>query len=331
MREIKAQLEGVLQELEQKLKNCNKEIKRGPEGKLYLVKNQGRDYYFHATESNSGGFVRPVRKAIKADSDLTKALAHKRFMEQMQKYLLQDISFIKSVLARMNSLDPFAVMKELPRAYRNLPPEYFLAGSGGVKSGGSGTGDFGPGGFKSGGPASDGWERTDSGIVIPKRLVTAAKQGTLTKNQKEEIREIQREWAAQDYQINTKNLEKRNKMTSKGLMVRSLSEVSIIERIYGWDIPFRYDQVIRIGSKEVSPDLSFLSITRGVVWWEHCGMTHIDSYVEYHRYKRKLYESVGIVPWENYIETYNEADSFLDIRMIDAIIENTLLRWLHLD
>lgn len=60
-------------------------------------------------------------------------------------------------------------------------------------------------------------------------------------------------------------------------------------------------------------------------------MTHIDSYVEYHRYKRKLYESVGIVPWDNYIETYNEADSFLDIRMIDAIIENTLLRWLHLD
>lgn len=120
-------------------------------------------------------------------------------------------------------------------------------------------------------------------------------------------------------------------MTSRGLKVRSLSEVSIIERLYGWDVPFRYDQVILIGTKEVSPDLSFLSITRGVIWWEHCGMTHSDSYVEYHRYKRKLYESAGIVPWENYIETYNEEDGFLDVRMIDAIIENTLLRWLHLD
>jgi len=311
MKEIREQLQGILQELELKAKNCNEEIRRGPEGKLYAGKNQGRDYYYHATEAAGGGFVKPVRKAIKADSTLTRALAHKRYMEELQTYLLRDIALIKSVLTRMSSKDPFEIMKELPKAYRNLPPEYFL-----TRPGGTGTGA---------------WKRADSGIVIPTELITAARQGILTKEQKAEIREIQKEWASQDYEINTKNLEQRNIMTSRGLSVRSLSEGSIIERLYGWDIPFRYDQVIRIGNREVSPDLSFLSITRGVIWWEHCGMTHSDSYVEYHRYKRKLYESIGIVPWENYIETYNEEDGFLDIRMIDAIIENTLLRWLHLD
>ena len=51
-----------------------------------------------------------------------------------------------------------------------------------------------------------------------------------------------------DYEINTKNLEQKNKITSQGLMTRSLSEVSIIERLYNRDIPFRYDQVILIGT-----------------------------------------------------------------------------------
>lgn len=83
MKEIRAQLEDILQELELKAKNCNEEIKRGPEGKLYAGRNQGKHYYYHATEAASGGFARPVRKAIREDSDLAKALAHKRFMEQI--------------------------------------------------------------------------------------------------------------------------------------------------------------------------------------------------------------------------------------------------------
>ena len=328
MREVRAKLNVVLQELEIKAKNCSKEIKLGPEGRLYLGKSHGKDCYYHATEAENGGFARSCRKAIEADGDLIKALAHKRFMEEMQKYLQRDIAILRSTLERMGNEDPAALMKVLPRAYRNLPPEYYLTGASG-----SGPGRTGQIGTCPGQTAAMGgrWTTTDSGIVIPQSLITAAKQGTLTSKQKEEIREIQREWAAQDYEVNTKNLEHRNKMTSRGLMVRSLSEVSIIERIYLREVPFRYDEVIHIGNKEASPDFSFLSITRGVIWWEHAGMTDIDSYVSYHRYKRKLYEQAGLDPWYNYIETYNEEDGFLDLRMIDAIIDNTLLRWLHLD
>ena len=312
MREIREKLEWVLQELEIKVENCKSEICNGPEGKLYLGKNQGRDYYYHATEAD-GGFTRPSRKTIDRDGDLLKALAHKKYMELLQEYLQRDIALIRNALKHMGNQDPAELMRHLPRAYRNLPPEYYLTGA------------------AAGTPTEGHWTTTDSGIVIPESLITAAKQGTLTKKQKQEIREIQQEWASQDYEINTKNPEHRNKMTSRGLMVRSMAEVSIIERIYLRDVPFRYDEVIHIGGKEASPDFSFLSITRGVIRWEHVGMTHLDSYVSYHRYKKSLYERAELIPWYNYIETYNEADGFLDIRMIDAIIDNTLLRWLHLD
>ena len=329
MRENRDKLEAMLQELQLQEKNCSDEICRCPEGKLYLGKSHGVDCYYHATESDDGGFARPKRTVIKADSDLAKALAHKKFMEQMQRYLRQDIRQIKNALQHINEYDAETFMQLMPRAYKGLPPEYYqmsmpnetLA----VQTGADKQNHSTPN------TQTGGWRRMDSGIIVPESLITAAKQGILTKEQKEEIRQIQREWAAQDYEVNTKNLEQKNKMTSRGLMTRSLSEASIIERLYNWDIPFRYDQVIKIGTKTVSPDLSFLSITRGVICWEHKGMTHIDSYIEYQRYKRKLYESAGFVPWENYIETYNEQDGFLDIRMIDAIIENTLLRWLHLD
>ena len=349
MRENKGKLEQMLQELQIKEKNCNREIKNCPEGRLYLGKSHGRDCYYHATKSDGGDFKKPRRKAINIDSDIAKALAHKKFLEELQKYLQADISLLRNILTRMDSWDVETILQKLPRAYRGLPEEHFLFGthmrhSPQIQTAHAPQGRTATPGRKAtllsqptemhnrsatGQPG--GWRRMDSGILVPERLITAARQGTLTKKQKEEIREIQREWASMDYEINTKNPEQKNKITSQGLMTRSLSEVSIIERLYNRDIPFRYDQVILIGTKEVSPDMSFLSITRGVIWWEHCGMTHSDSYVEYHRFKRKLYESAGIVPWENYIETYNEEDGFLDIRMIDAIIENTLLRWLHLD
>ena len=101
--------------------------------------------------------------------------------------------------------------------------------------------------------------------------------------------------------------------------------------LYHYDIPFRYDEVISIGNRTLSPDFSFLNILTGRICWEHAGMIDNRSYIEHHRYKRGLYEAAYIVPWSNYIETYDNIDGSLDMRIVEAEIRNKLMKWLLLE
>ena len=101
--------------------------------------------------------------------------------------------------------------------------------------------------------------------------------------------------------------------------------------LYHYDIPFRYDEVISIGNRTLSPDFSFLNILTGRICWEHAGMIDNRSYIEHHRYKRGLYEAADIVPWSNYIETYDNIDGSLDMRIVEAEIRNKLMKWLLLE
>lgn len=89
--------------------------------------------------------------------------------------------------------------------------------------------------------------------------------------------------------------------------------------------------MISIGNRTLSPDFSFLNILTGRICWEHAGMIDNRSYIEHHRYKRGLYEAAYIVPWSNYIETYDNIDGSLDMRIVEAEIRNKLMKWLLLE
>ena len=41
--------------------------------------------------------------------------------------------------------------------------------------------------------------------------------------------------------------------------------------------------------------------------------------------KMQLYASVGIVPWDNLIVTYDNSDGIIDLRIVKAEIENKLV------
>lgn len=334
MREIRGELEACLKQLELFQENFNKAAANSQQRHLYCNNRNGKPSFSVATSRN--GFHAPARKSINKDRSLMGELLAAKLSEIASGQVTRNISSIRKALEGFENFDLESIMKELPAAYRALPEDVFrdvLLGKAGrdklLRSDGRGKPihNAGRGTLPHNGDSL----QQQSGIIVPERLIIAARQGTLTSIQREEIRELQREWASRPYQQNMKNLKAKNMVTSRGLPVRSKSEVSIAEMLYHYDIPFRYDEVIVIGNRTVSPDFTFLSILTGKVCWEHAGMIDNRSYIEHHRYKRGLYESAGLVPWCNYIETYDDRDGSIDMRLVEAEIRNKLLKWLLLE
>ena len=134
------------------------------------------------------------------------------------------------------------------------------------------------------------------------------------------------DWARQPYEQSSYKTERKIHTTSRGLLVRSKSELAISEAFYKYDVPFRYEQVLEIGTYRVVPDfMPRNKRTSEQFYWEHCGMLENEEYMKHHKWKMNLYESVGIVPWENLIVSYDGADGTLNIAEIESVIKNKLL------
>lgn len=131
-------------------------------------------------------------------------------------------------------------------------------------------------------------------------------------------------WAEAPYERYDEFPENRDKMTSFGLWVRSKSEQLIAEQLHGAGVPFRYEQVLRIGPVTLVPDFTFQDRTGGLFFWEHAGMMDQPNYEQRHQSRMMDYRSIGIVPWKNLIVTY-EHNNVLNMGMVDAIIRNEVI------
>lgn len=133
-------------------------------------------------------------------------------------------------------------------------------------------------------------------------------------------------WADQPYEKSTYKSEAKIHTTSRGLSVRSKSELLIAEMLYTYDIPFRYEEVMHLGKYPISTDFTLRNKrTRKLYYWEHCGMVQDEKYMAHHKWKLSLYESVGIVPWKNLIITYDGLDGTLNLASIESEIVNKLI------
>ena len=132
------------------------------------------------------------------------------------------------------------------------------------------------------------------------------------------------EWASEKYEKSQYMVEKRIHTTTRGLKVRSRTELAIAEVLYRYEIPFRYEQVMWIKGHELAPDFTFLGYDGREFYWEFCGMMKDPGYVNHHLWKRDMYESVGIAAWNDMIYSYSDEDS-LDMRIIDAVIRTQIL------
>lgn len=126
--------------------------------------------------------------------------------------------------------------------------------------------------------------------------------------------------AAQDY-----HPESLKSTASDGSRRRSVGELLIGAKLKHYKIPYRYEV-------PAHPDLPYIpdfTVKRPrdgkLIYWEHFGMVNDKEYMEGNRRKLLDYESVGIVPWENLIITYNQADGGINEKLIDAMIEGWLL------
>ena len=132
-------------------------------------------------------------------------------------------------------------------------------------------------------------------------------------------------WDKFDYEeLNFKNEDKKH-LTSNGIRVRTKSEVLIAEMLNSNGIAYRYEEVIHVGEKIIAPDFTIMRNDGKVFYWEHQGLTNSEEYLRKQRKKEELYTSIGIVPWDNLIVTYDSKDGNIDIRIIESEIKNKLI------
>lgn len=132
------------------------------------------------------------------------------------------------------------------------------------------------------------------------------------------------DWANQPFQQSTYNLWEKDKLTTRGLRVRSKSEVLIAEKLYQHDIPFRHEQILTIDELQFAPDFTIRLSDGELMYWEHCGLTNKVKYMKHHKWKMGVYEEARIVPWKNLIVTYDDELGGIDMSIIESEIRNKL-------
>ncbi len=85
------------------------------------------------------------------------------------------------------------------------------------------------------------------------------------------------------------------------------------------------EQVLHIGTKSFAPDFTIRRSDGTLFYWEHCGMTGSETYMQRHKVKLSMYESIGIVPWKNLIVTYDDPQGCVRLSVIESEIRNKLL------
>ena len=104
------------------------------------------------------------------------------------------------------------------------------------------------------------------------------------------------EWLAQEYELFDYYSEALTYENSKGIKMRSKSEVLISNILDELGIPYLYEKPLKLSKyKTVSPDFTLLDMrTRQEVYLEHLGMLDNMDYVEKNMNKIRAYEEAGI-------------------------------------
>ena len=173
------------------------------------------------------------------------------------------------------------------------------------------------------------WEQIEE--ISPDRILSLRKGAyrTLPREMFSQIRlpaerrMRQRQWSQEPYDRSDYRQEDLNHKTSRGLYMRSRSEVLIAEKLYEYDIPFRYEQVIPIGRYTLAPDFTFLDRHNDEFYLEYCGLMDDAGYANHQVWREGQYRSLGIVPWRNMIYIYDANDS-IDMEEVEWIIVNRI-------
>lgn len=113
--------------------------------------------------------------------------------------------------------------------------------------------------------------------------------------------------------------------TSRGIKLRSKSEVFIAEKLYEYNLEFIYEPGLYMNGKRYAPDFVIQSRSGKEYFWEHFGLSGNGRYIKNQLIKIQDYIDYGIKPWDNLIITYDTYEGVIDQRIILSEIKNKLL------
>ena len=113
--------------------------------------------------------------------------------------------------------------------------------------------------------------------------------------------------------------------TTRGLMVRSKSEALIAGILELYNLDFRYEQKLSLGSDAYYPDFTIrIPNSRDWIYWEHFGLMSEPEYRNSMENKIETYANYGIIPWNNLIMTFDSEDGSINMQRIHQILCNML-------
>lgn len=139
--------------------------------------------------------------------------------------------------------------------------------------------------------------------------------------------EYVQQWRAVEYVRNGHPFGAYSVFTCRGEQVRSKSEVIIADALDAAGVPYRYEQALYLGGlNPVYPDFTVLNVrTRKEFVWEHQGGMDDPAYREAALRKINEYALAGYLPGRNLIVTQETAETPLDTRVVNALIQQFLL------
>ena len=278
----------MLGHLEKERIQTNKAIRKLPRGMLRIWKNgSGRIQQFRQYQYE--GTLR--LKSINFDPEQVYALAHKSYLMEKLRRIEKNIRILKGDGPKLCSLDPEDILRSLPKNYGTLNPLRVI----------------------------------DPNVAaVPDYPNPVFDKSLLPKPAALSIGSMDpRDWAAQPYCANTKNLHRKIHMTARGVACRSKNEVLVLEKYDALQIPYHYDEVVQLPDRYVSPDVIFPDPYGMLIYHEHAGL-QTEEYLNDFSEKIQAYAACGILPGYNLIVTFDHDDGGINMDMIESLIKDKI-------
>ena len=132
-----------------------------------------------------------------------------------------------------------------------------------------------------------------------------------------------KQWLSQEYVHNTTYPENLKVENSKGIKMRSKSEVLISNILDEYNIPYLYEKPLRLGNyRTVSPDFTLLDMRdRSEVYLEHLGMIDSEEYLAKNLDKINEYIENGYFLGSKLLISYETSKEPLNIKKVRAMLE----------
>jgi len=135
-----------------------------------------------------------------------------------------------------------------------------------------------------------------------------------------------KKWMDEPYEKSQSHPEHLTNVAASGELVRSKSEVNIMDALDAHGIPYRYECKLTLGDVDFYPDFTIKHPKTGkIFYWEHFGKMDDDNYRNSTFNKIQLYYNNGYFPSINMIVTFEDSKNPLSSKEVHGLIKTYFL------